>query len=65
MYSYGFGVCCVLVCCLDHVRSFIIPGCTVMVIVYSWSGVRDIPWSRVRVMVLTSCGVMVRVFTGS
>jgi len=24
---------------------FIIPGCTVMVILYCWSGVRGIPWS--------------------
>jgi len=37
-----------------------------MVILYSWSGgVRDIPWSRVRVMVLACCGVMVMVFAGS
>ena len=28
---------------LDDVISFIVPGCTVMVILYSWSGVRDIP----------------------
>ena len=38
-----------------------------MVVLYSWSGVRDIPWSRVRVrfMVLACCGVMVMAFTGS
>ena len=37
-----------------------------MVVLYSWSGVRDIQWSRVRVRVrvLTCCGVMVLVFTG-
>jgi len=34
-----------------------------MVVLYSWSSVRDISWSRVRVMVLTCCGVMVIVFT--
>ena len=47
------------------VTSCIVPGCTVMVVLYSWSGVRDIPWSRVRVMVLACCGVMVMAFTGS
>ena len=36
-----------------------------MVFLYSWCGVRDIPWSRVRVMVLACCGVMIMVFTGS
>jgi len=36
-----------------------------MVVLYSWSGVRDIPWSRVRVMVLTCSEVIVMVFTGS
>ena len=36
-----------------------------MVVLYSWSDVRDIPWSRVRVMVLAYSGVMVMVFTGS
>ena len=30
-----------------------------MVVLYSWSGVRDIPWSRVRVMVLAHCRVIV------
>ena len=33
-----------------------------MVVLYSWSGVRDIPWSRVRVRVLAHCRVMVLVF---
>ena len=47
------------------VRSFIVPGCTVMVVLYSCSGVRDIPWSRVRVMVLACFEVMVMAFTGS
>ena len=55
----------VLVCRWDDVRSFIVPGCTVMVVLYSWPGVRDIPWSRVRVMVPACCGVMVMAFTGS
>ena len=50
---------------MDDVRSFIVPGCTVMIVLCSWSGVRDIPWSRVRVMVLACCGVMVKVFTES
>ena len=36
-----------------------------MVVLYSWSGVRDSTWSRVRVMALTCCGVMVMVFAGS
>ena len=36
-----------------------------MVVLYSWSGVRDISWSRVRVRVLACCGVMVIVFTRS
>ena len=49
---------------MDDVISFIVPGCTVMVVLYSWPGVRDIPWSRVRVMVLTCSGVIVMVFTG-
>ena len=48
----------VLVCHWDDVASSIVPGCTVMVVL-------DIPWSRVRVMVLTCCGIMVMVFTGS
>ena len=48
----------VLVCRWDDVTSSIVPGCTVMVVL-------DIPWSRVRVMVLACCGIMVRVFTGS
>ena len=65
LWSYGYGVCRVLVCSWDDVRSFIVPGCTVMVVFYSWSGVRDITWSRVRVMALTCCGVMVMVFAGS
>ena len=60
-----FCICRVLVCRWDDVRSFIVPGCTVMVVLYSWSGVRDITWSRVRVMALTCCGVMVMVFAGS
>ena len=60
-----FCICRVLVYRWDDVRSFIVPGCTVMVVLYSCSGVRDIPWSRVRVMVLACCGVMVMVFTGS
>ena len=56
----------VLVCRWDDVRSCIVPGYTVMVVLYSWSGFRDIPWSRVRViMVLTCSGVIVMVFTGS
>ena len=50
---------------MDDAISFIVPRCTVLVILYSWSGVRDIPWSRVRVMVLACCGVMVIVFTRS
>jgi len=54
----------VLVCRCDDVRSFIVPGCTVMVVLYSWSGVRDIPWSRVRVRVLAHCKVMVLAFAG-
>ena len=36
-----------------------------MVILYSWSGVRDIPRSRVGVMVLTCSGVIVMMFAGS
>ena len=36
-----------------------------MVILYSWSGVRGIPWSRVRVRVVAHCRVMVLVFAGS
>ena len=48
----------VLVCRWDDVTSSIVPGCTVMVVL-------DIPWSRVRVMVLACCGIMVMVFTGS
>ena len=36
-----------------------------MVVLYSWSGFRDIPWSRVSVMVLTFSEVIVMVFTGS
>ena len=45
----------VLVCYWDDVTSSIVPGCTVMVVL-------DTPCSRVRVMVLACCGVMV---TGS
>ena len=44
---------------------FIISGCTIIVILYQWSGVRGIPWSRVRVRVLAHSRVMVLVFTGS
>ena len=47
------------------VRSFIVPGYTLMVILYLWSGVRGIPWSRVRVRVVAYCRVMVLVFAGS
>ena len=56
-----FGICRVIVCHWDDVASFIIPGCMVMVILYSCSGVRGIPWSRVRVRVrvLAYCRVMV------
>ena len=49
LWSYGYGVYRVLVCFWDDVTSFIVPGCTVMAILYWWSGVRGIPWSRVRV----------------
>ena len=48
----------VLACRWDDAISFIVPGCTVMVTLYSWSGVRDIPWSRVRVRVVAYCRVM-------
>ena len=65
LWSYGYCVYKVIVCHWDDVASFIIPGCMVMVILYSCSGVRDIPWSRVRVMVLTYSGVIVMVITGS
>ena len=79
LWSYGFGVYRVLVYRWDDVRSCIVPGCTVMVVLYSWSGagctiivilyscsgVRGIPWSRVRVRVLAHCRVMVLVFAGS
>jgi len=68
-WSYGFGVYGVLVYCWDDVRSCIVPECMVMVVLYSWSGVRDISWSRVRVRVrvrvLACFGVMILVFTGS
>ena len=50
--SYGFSVGRVLVCHWDDVRSFIVPGYTVMVVLYSWSGVRGIPWSSFRVRAL-------------
>jgi len=36
----------------------------VMVILYSWSGVRGIQWFRVRVRVLAHSRVMVLVFPG-
>ena len=65
LWSYGYGVYRVLICRWDDVRSFIIPGCTVMVILYSWSGVKGIPLSRFRVRVVTYCRVMVLVFAGS
>ena len=65
LWSYGFGVYRVLVYRWDDVRSCIVPGCRVMVVLYSWFGVRDISWSRVRVRVLACCGVMVIVFTRS
>ena len=65
LWSYGYGVCRVLVCRWDDVRSFIVPGCTVMVVLYSWSGIRDIPWSRVRVRVVAYCRVMVLGFAVS
>ena len=64
-WSYSYGVYRVLVCCWDDVTSFIIPGCTVMVILYWWSGVRGIPWSRVRVRVVAYCRVMVLAFAES
>ena len=64
LWSYGYGVYRVLVCHWDDVTSFIVPGCTVMVIVY-WSIVRVILWSRVRVRVLAHSRVMVLVFAGS
>ena len=51
--------------CWDDVTSFIISGCTIIVILYSWSGVRGIPWSRVRVRVVAYCRVMVLVFARS
>ena len=54
-----FGIYRVLVYRWDDVRSCIVPGCTVTVVLYSWSGVRDIPWSRVRVRVVAYCRVMV------
>ena len=47
------------------VRSFIVPGRTVMAILYSCSGVGGIPWSRVRVRVLAHCRVMAVAFTAS
>ena len=59
------GICRVLVYRWDDVINFIVPGGTVMVVLYSWSGVRDIPWSRVRVRVLAHCRVMVLVFARS
>ena len=65
LQSYGFGICRVIICRWDNVASFIIPGCMVMVILYSSSGVRGISWPRVRVMVLAHCRVMVLVFAGS
>ena len=49
----------------NDVTSFIISGCTIIVILYQWSGVRGIPWSRVRVRVLAHCRVMVLAFAGS
>ena len=33
-WSYSYDVYRVLVCCWDDVTSFIIPGCTVIVILY-------------------------------
>jgi len=60
-----FCICRVLVYRWDDVRRCIVPGCMVMVVLYSWSGVRDIPWSRVRVRVPADCRVMVLVFTGT
>jgi len=53
------------VCRWDDVASFIISGCTLIVILLSWSGVRGIPLSRVRVRVVTHCRVMVLAFAGS
>ena len=47
------------------VRSFIVPGYTLMVKLYGWSGVRVLPWSRVRVSVLAHSRVIVLVFAGS
>ena len=64
-YCYSFGICRVIVSRWDDVASFIIPGCMVMVILYSCSGVRGIPWSRVRVRVLVHCRVVVLGFAGS
>ena len=55
----------ILVCRWDDVTSFIISGCTIIVILYLWFGVRGIPWSRVRVRVLARCRVMVLAFTAS
>ena len=60
-----FGICRVIVCRWDDVTSFIISGCTIIVILYSMSGVRGIPWSRVRVRVVAHCRVMVLAFAGS
>ena len=65
LWSYGYCVYKVIVCHWDDVTSFIVPGCMVMVILYSCSGVRGIPWSRVRVRVLAHCRVMVLVFARS
>ena len=65
LWSYGYGVYRVLVCHWDDVTSFIVPGCAVMVILYLWSGVRVIPWSRVRVSVLAHSRAIVLVFAES
>ena len=62
LWSYGYRV---LVCHWDDVTSFIVPGCTVMVVLYLWFGVRVIPWSRVKVSVLAHSRVIVLVFAGS
>ena len=62
LWSYGYRV---LVCHWDDVTSFIVPGCTVMVVLYLWFGVRVTPWSRVKVSVLAHSRVIVLVFAGS
>jgi len=55
----------ILVCRWDDVASFIVSGFTIIVILYSWSVVRGIPWTRVRVRVVAHCRVMVLAFAGS